>query len=370
MSRFSPKAAWIAYCIAGVALVSVAHAADEWQAGADDKWRTVLAAAKKEGKVVVSGFPALAKPFTEEFKRDTGIELEYLGGSTSELSARLRREAKSNNLTIDISLGGGSELLTLYPEGLLEPVKPQMMLPGVTDPAKWHGGKTKWVDNESVYLFQGSNWVHAWPVMNSTLVPEGSVTSWKDLLKPEFKGKIVAFDPRSGGPGESAAAYLADTFGIEFLTQLYIGQGVTYTRDNRQLIEWLARGSNAIALGGVQISIEQFRTQGIKNLYVPEMKDGPGSVVGGFSVLKQAKGAPHPNAATVFINWYASKPGQEAYTRTMLETSTRTDVEVAQVPDYVKPKPGTKYLDQYAEDWYRTARTQVSEAIVKALGGR
>ncbi len=106
-----------------------AFAQTDWQAGAGADWAKVMAAAKKEGKVVVAGHSALARPFSDDFKRDTGIELEFLGGNTRELTARLQREVRSNSLTMDVSLGGGSELLTLYPEGQLVPIKPQLMLP-------------------------------------------------------------------------------------------------------------------------------------------------------------------------------------------------------------------------------------------------
>jgi ABC-type Fe3+ transport system substrate-binding protein len=351
-----------------ILLAAMPVRAADWQAGASPEWAAVLAAAKREGKVVVAGHPALARAFSDDFKRDTGIDLEFLGGNTRDLTARFQREARANNLTMDISLGGGTELLTLYPEGLLQSVKAQMMLPGVTEPKNWIGGRTKWMDKEGAYLFQGSYWIHAWPVFNSDAVK--GVQSWKDLLKPEFKGKIAAYDPRSGGPGQSAAGYLVDTFGVDFLKQLYLGQEVAYTQDGRQLIEWLVRGNYAIALGGVQIDVEQFRTRNLGNLTVPSLPDGPGSVLGGFSVLKQAKGSPHPNAATVFINWYASQPGQTAYSRTMLEPSSRLDVDVPAIPDYVKPKPGVTYLDQYEETWYRETRPKVESAIVNALGGR
>jgi ABC-type Fe3+ transport system substrate-binding protein len=361
-----------AVCAAGVAALAALTpaAAADWQAGAGPEWADVLVAAKREGKVVVIGHPVLARPFTEEFKRDTGIELEFLGSNPREISARVEREVRAGNLTVDVVLGGGSELLTLYPEGRLLPLKPQMMLPGLTDPKNWVNGRIKWMDKEGAYFFQGSSWVHAWPVYNSDLVPKGSVRSWKDFLKPEFKGKIAAFDPRSGGPGRAAAVYLVAVFGIDFVKQLYLGQDVVYARDGRQLIEWVVRGNYAVALGGVQVDVENFTTRGIHNLVVPELADGPGSVLGGFSALKEPKGVLHPNAATVFINWYASQPGQLAYSRVMLEPSTRVDVEVPTIPDYVKPKPATPYVDQYNETWYRDIQPKYEAAIVEALGGR
>jgi ABC-type Fe3+ transport system substrate-binding protein len=343
--------------------------AQDWQAGAGDNWKKVLEAARKEGKVVVAGDTgALATVMPAAFKRDTGIEMEFLTGRTGELTTRVEREVRAGAATIDVSIGGGTEIKLAH-EGYLVPIRSQLILPGVTDPKNWVDGKMRWFDKGEQYMFQGSNWVHGWAIVNPKMVDLKTLTSWKDLLKPEFKGKIAAFDPRSGGPGQAAAAYLADAFGIEFVKQLYAGQNVTYTRENRQLGEWVARGTYAIGLGSIQAIVELFKSQGLE-IAVPTMKDGPGSILGGFSVSKQTKGVPHPNAAQVFHNWYASKNGQEVYTKAMLETSTRADVKVAEVPDYVVPKPGVKYLNQYEEDWYLNVRPKVAAAIIEALGGR
>jgi ABC-type Fe3+ transport system substrate-binding protein len=101
---------------------------------------------------------------------------------------------------------------------------------------------------------------------------------------------------------------------------------------------------------------------------VPFLPDGPGDLIGGFGVLKQLKGAPHPNAARVFMNWYASRPGQEVYSRATLEPSTRIDVKIAAVPAYVIPRPGVNYPNYYKEDWYMNMRPKVAAAIVQALG--
>lgn len=369
MVRFLDKSLWLAALCAGALLTGAAHAANDWQAGAGPEWAKVLAAAKQEGKVVVAGPPAPARLFSEGFKRDTGIDLEYLSGNSRELSARLSREVEAGHQTIDINLGGGTELLTLYPRGLLEPIESQFLLPTVKDKKYWADGKIRWMDDEGKYFLRGSLYVVGWPVFNTKLVPPSSVKSWKDLLKPEFKGKIAAYDPRTGGPGQGIAGYLAGTFGLDFFKAIYIGQNVVYTRDSQQLVEWAARGTYPVVLGSIQEILEKFRKQGLP-VQAVAIPDGQGYLSSGFSVLKQAKGNPHPNAATVFINWYASKPGQEAYSRAMLEPSARTDVDVPEIPDYVRPKPGVAYTDSYSQEWYTTTRPKTQKTVIEALGGK
>lgn len=351
-----------------MALTGAAAAADDWQAGAGDDWKKALAAAKSEGTVVVAGSPDLAKPMSEGFERDTGIKVRFLGGNPRDLSGRVEREVRSNNVTVDILLGGASDL-TLVKEGFAVPLKPQFMLPGVTDPKNWTEGAIKWVDNAQMYMFEGAEYVNAQPFFNTTVLKPDEIKNWKDMLKPEYRGKIVAVDPRTAGSGQAAAAYLAHLFGFDFVKQLYVEQKVVLSRDARQAVEWTARGVYPIVIGGSPTDFEIFKAAGIDTMMVGDMADGPGTTVGGFSIMWQPKGSPHPNAAKVFVNWYASKPGQEAYIASKGTPSRRTDIDMSAIPDYLLMKPGKTYLDGYAEDFYLNVRPELAKMIVEAMGG-
>src|SRR5262249_25603011 len=63
-------------------------AGGDWQDGAPAEWNRILTAARAEGQVTVAAFSALGEKMSAAFKRDTGIQLNFLGGSTSEQSAR------------------------------------------------------------------------------------------------------------------------------------------------------------------------------------------------------------------------------------------------------------------------------------------
>lgn len=359
------KRAALAFLLIAAALPA---AAADWQQGGGEAWAQALAAARKEGRVVVMGRPDLAKPYAEGFSRDTGIALDYLGGEGREQVSRLARELRAGTVTIDL-LFGGATTLGMAHQGQLADLPSQLLLPGVTEGGNWIDGHLKWIDKTRAYMVLASEYIHGWPVFNSELVKPGMVASWQDLLKPEFKGRIAAFDPRSGGPGQAAASYLADRFGIDYVKRLYIGQDVTLGAHSRQILEWVTRGTHAVALGALPTDIEQFRRNGVTNLVVGEMSDGPGTLLGGSAVLVEPKGAPHPAAATVFLNWFLSKPGQEIFAQVWQVPSRRIDVQNPTIPPYVIPKPGVAYLDQYEEDWYENVRPKVAEAITEALGG-
>jgi ABC-type Fe3+ transport system substrate-binding protein len=123
-------------------------------------------------------------------------------------------------------------------------------------------------------------------------------------------------------------------------------------------------------MGASMSDIELFRRQGLKQIEAITPSGAPGTLVGSYSVLKQTKNSPHPNAATVFINWYASKPGQLTYSEAMNEPSRRTDITELSFPSYLLSKPGFEYIDQYEENWYQTVRNRIQEQVTKALGGQ
>ena len=366
------SAAFIAACLGGNATEATAQtknllaASPGWQDGAPPEWDRVMKAARAEGEVTVGGFPYLGKKMSAAFMRDTGIKLNWFGGRSSQISSRFVAEARAKNLTIDAILGGGREL-KLIPEGLMNPLKPQLLLPGVSG-KNFRGGKLKWMDDDGQYFLQGAEWVFGWLLVNKDIIDPSEIKSWKDILDPKYRGKIISHDPRSPGPGQGATSWLYNTFGLDFVKSFHLGQKVQFTRDNRQVVESVIRGTKPIAFGSLQSFIERFRKKGISNLAVVLPADAPGYVTGGFSVIKQAKGVPHPNAATVFINWYMSRPGQEVYQSVMLATSLRIDVDTG-LPDYVVPKPGIKYFEAYSEKIYNSRGTVVN-AITKALGSR
>ena len=66
----------------------------------------MLAAAKKEAHIAIVGPPELALPMAEGFKKDTGIEMDYLGGVAAVNAARVSREARAGNVTVDAMFTG------------------------------------------------------------------------------------------------------------------------------------------------------------------------------------------------------------------------------------------------------------------------
>jgi ABC-type Fe3+ transport system substrate-binding protein len=338
---------------------------------AQERWEKIVAEAKKEGKVVVSGppVPGFRQGLTDGFRKAFGVSLEYLGLPSGEVSIRMEREAAAGRVSVDVNIGGASSGITNeMPKGLIEPIADKLIFSEAANPKMWQKEKIKWVDNQQRYLLQTSEWVMTDLILNKDKANPNAIAVWSDLLKPEWKGKIASYDPRRGGPGNAVARYLLHQFGEDFVVKLYKEQNVTFTQDLRQLVEWVVRGTHPVALGAIQVMIETFRKEGFPIVrHFP--RDVPGSLVGGYSTVALVKAGPHPNAAIAFVNWFASKEGQEIYAREMLEPSRRNDVRQDLVPDYVIPKAGLDYkLDQYTEDWIANIAPKVQKRLAEALG--
>lgn len=344
---------------------SLAQERADWQAGAPPEWSRILAAARREGEVNIAAFPALADKMSAAFRRDTGIQLNFIGGNTAEQSARLAAEARAKNVTIDAAIGGAWEL-QLMRENLLEPILPQLILPGVA-PENFRDGKQKFFDNAGRYLLIGSDYVFGWLVINTDQVKPEEIKTWRDLLRPKFRGKIAAVDPRFPGSGQGVSNWLFRSFGLDFIKELFIGQQATMSVNYRQLMDGLVRGTTPILIGMVQSEVERFRAN-FKTVGIVLPEDAPGYLASGFSVIKQPQGNPHPNAATVFTNWYVSKPGQEVYESVMLEVSRRKDVNTG-VPEYLIAQENVKYFEYDKEDVF-FEKFGALELITDALGQR
>ncbi len=333
-----------------------------------EPWKDALNKAQAESQVVVVGPPdpgvrkSLTETFNQAFKKE-GVTLEYQAGNLSSMGPQLDAELAARRVSIDVGISGTS----LNIKRLMEPLPPRLILPAVTDLAKWKEKKFKWVDGEKQFVFQASEWITANILVNTTQVNPASIKLWKDLLKPEYKGKIAFHDPTFPGAGQAVASYLLVKLGDEYLRRLFQDQDVTTTRDYAQIVEWVARGKYPIAVATVAQFVEPFIKEGFPLKAVAHLPDAPGAKSGGFSGISLIKGAPHPNAAAVFLNWVLTREGQDALLRPQLYPSRRVDVAADYVPGYTLPKPGLEYLDTYTQEWFEN-RLKVQDRVIKLIG--
>lgn len=372
MSNLSAK---FCYVVGALALV-LAMVLPSALFGADPSgdWDKIVAAAKKEGEVLVYGPPGKKrrKALVEEFQKDyPDIKVKFVAGSARKQAPRLIAERKAGKYRADVLIGGTTTpLKTLRPKGVLTPIEPYLVLPEVTDPSGWFKNKLWYADKDGklVIMFQGS--VSNIIGINTNLVKDGEITSYWDILDPKWKGKIVSGDVRRPGPGGGQARFLYahPELGPKFLTRLFGETEITLSLDRRQMVDWLAQGKYAVHVFPNSIDIERAIDQGlpVKIVSPDVLKEGAPMSAGWGSVMV-ADRAPHPNAAKVYLNWLLSKKGQTAWQTHAGSASLRRDIAKDGVRAWNLPSEDKEYffgsLEEYMAIETRTVRKLVSKAV-------
>jgi iron(III) transport system substrate-binding protein len=323
-------------------------AAPAQTSAASAQWDQLVAAAQKEGKVVVSGPPApdARTKLPDGFKKRFNIDVEYLAGNSSELASRIQSERAANQYTIDVSLGGPDTVYgTFLPNKWLDPLKPALKLPEDIDPKVWPSGAPWFRDPGGDTSLQIFNTISPIGYINTSMVDPEELKKTDDLLNPKWKGKIASYDPSVNGGGLIFGSVLYVTRGADFAKQLYQGQEVAYTRDYQQIADWVAHGSYAIGIGATPVFIAQYQGLPLQQLILSDVKT---IVAGGFGIVSLWNQAPHPSAANVFANWIASREGISIYGAIDGSAAVRTDLDSsAWLAADLIPKPNGDYFDVY-----------------------
>jgi iron(III) transport system substrate-binding protein len=354
--------ALLAAVLLASATVALAQPAD-WQR----TWDQTLAAAKKEGKVVIIGSPdpVMRNEIIPAFQKQYGISVEYIAtGNSGQASGRIRTERQSGIYSVDVFLSGlGTTVNVYYPEKMIDPLKPLLILPEVTDGSKWKRGQPWFIDPEAEYILMLFANVDSHFYINTDYVKPDEIRAAKDLLSPKWTGKISTEDPSSSGTGANTAGHILRELGPEFATRLYIDQKPGISRERRQLTDWLARGTYPICLTCRTDDIRQLVKEGFKIQEVFELSDLKNRMNSSPFILSYANKAPHPNAARVFINWLAGKEALEIYSRGYESPTLRTDVDESFLDPNTVPRQGVAYVDNTAFNWIAKERVEAANDV-------
>jgi len=340
---------------------------------APQSWEELIAAAQREGTVVVTGpaHQAVRQALPAAFKARFGVNMEYIGGPASAALARLRAERAAGIYSLDVTLAGIQSMATIFHrDGLLDPIKPLLVLPEVLDGSKWKRGSLWFMDPEQQYVLRLFSSVSEQISVDSRQVKPEDLRSAQDLLNPKWAGKIATHDPTVPGTGSNQAARFYAQLGEDFARRLYVDQKPVISRDERQLTDWLLHGTYPIVIGADDARVEEMRKEGLSASPVYAFPDLPGTVAVGNGLVAMFKNAPHPNAAKLFINWLASRDGLEVYARTIRWSPTRNDIdERSFVPADSIPHPDEKYFD--LSDWeFTTTVKEKARLRIKEMLGR
>jgi iron(III) transport system substrate-binding protein len=248
-------------------------------------------AAKKEGKVVVYGSlqsdttDTIAKAFTKK----TGVEVEYWRASATKVMDRAQSEYRAGKPLFDIILTNDNPMEIMFKQGLF---------------AKYDSPTAKDFPKEAIDPNLGPryrNVVIGIVYNKSQIKPADAPKSLEDLVKPQYRGKLVMPDPTQHTTTTQWVASLWKVLGKE--------KADKYIRDLAAMkpifVESLLPAAERVTSGETPIAITY-----VKYAFIYGKKGAPldytrlGKFMGDGHYLALSNKAPHANAGKAFIDYF------------------------------------------------------------------
>lgn len=248
-------------------------------------------------------------PIIEEFEERTGIYVDIVTGGTAELLESIEKDWQ--NPVADVMFGGGVESLESYRD-YLEPYRTgeyNMLLP------QYRSEDDIWTPFSALPIVM---------VYNTKLVEEGSLQSWRDLLKSTFYGKIAYSSPEVSGSSYTALRTLSIAMGR--LSDANV-MNFANALDGKVLLtsgEVLSDVADGTALVG--ITVEETALKRIADgadITIVYPTDGTSIVPDGTAIVKGAK---HVDNAKRFVDFVSGRDVQRFLGDNMYRRSVRSDM--------------------------------------------
>lgn len=273
------------------------------------------------------------RPIIREFEERTGIWVELVTGGSNELLARLEQER--DNPRADVMFGGGVESL----ESCRDLFAATHCDGCDRVPDALRDAQEDWVPFSALPLVL---------IYNPKLVDPTQLTGWKDLERPEFRGKIAFADPTKSASSFTAVATILQACGEDTMlgfARNLAGQQLSASGD---VLTQVAEGEKLVG-----VTLEETALQRISdgnNLALVYPAEGTSCVPDGTALLKDA---PHPDNARAFLEFTLSQPVQSLLGSRFYRRSVRSDVTV---PDNL---PGELNLIAYDIPWAAQNREKI-----------
>lgn len=302
-------------------IASFADAAEKPDAKAD--WEKTLAAAKKEGEVRIWGdmeitHPDIVAAFSKEYPF---IKPIVISGKVGDLMPRIIAERRAGKYLADVYSGGlgGRAFYDFQRAGVLDPLKPALMLPEVIDESKWLNGKHHYADAEGQYIFMFEGSVPGVGLYyNSKLVDPKEFHSYWDALDAKWKGKILLFERPGTGSPNMVRFFYNPRLGPDFVRRLWSDMDLVVSQERRQATDWLGTGKFALCVDCADTDMARKQGVPVSEFDHANLKEAAGEIsTSGNSGLALINKTANPNAAKVLINWFLSRHGQIVWQEVM-----------------------------------------------------
>lgn len=316
----------------------------------------LVAAAQKEGSLTVyhATDSTYSKPLFDGFEKKYGVKVVGMDLGVSTVYSRIIAESAANQVTADIAWSSAMDtMMALAEDGYAtEYTSPEAgKIPGWANYRNMLYATT--VEPYAV-VFNTDVW-------SSATLPDTYDGMIRFLREggPKLKGKVAAYDPEKAGAG-----FINFTFDSQQRPDFWDwakalgGTGVKLYSGSGSVKESVLSGENSLAVGVIGSYAFGWAKESPK-IGVTFLKD----YTSAFSRLALiTKGAPHPNAAKLFLDFMLSDEGQRLIAGAGLP-SVRADLEGvvtvvslnARVGGGLHPIPVSDKLLEYVEPMKRSS---------------
>ncbi len=274
-------------------------------------------------KVYTAFEPEQLDPYKKAFeKAHPDIELQWVRDSTGIITARLLAE-KANPQADAVWGLAASSLMILDQQDMLEPYAPK----GI------EAIKPKFKSDKTPPTWVGADAWMAAVCYNTAEAKKGDLpkpATWQDLLRPEYKGKIVMPNPASSGTGFLTVSGWIQTMGEEaawaYMDKLNENIAA-YTHSGSKPCKQAAAGEYPLGIS-IEYTGASLKSKGAPiEVILPE--EGSGWDMEATAILKGAK---NMEAAKALADWAVTPEANELYGR-FYAVVARSDVK-PDIPNY------------------------------------
>lgn len=271
-----------------------------WGAVSSAQDAAMIEAAKKEGKVI--WYTSLALPSSTMIanlfmNRYKGIEVEVHRTGSQRVLQRVMQEVSAGIKNVDIiHTSDGGHFVLLRKKGLLTKYLPKGL----------ESFPSGFKDKDGYYF--GMRATLSVIAYNPKIVTEKEAPkSWKDLLDPKWRGKMVTAHPSYSGIIATHVQAIVNLYGWDYFKEL--------SRNKLHLVQSandpagvVASGERPVGANGAEYFYYKTMKQG-NPLRIVYPKEGIPLVI---SPVAIARDAPHPNAAKLFMDFIFTKESLQA----------------------------------------------------------
>ena len=261
--------------------------------------KLVDAAKKEGGKAVIYGSleSGTFDEIVKTFRKKTGLDVDYWRASATKVMDRALSEYRAGKPLFDIVLTNDNPMQIMWKEGIF---------------AKYDSPTAKDYPKEAIDPNLGPRYrnVIIGVVYNKSVIkPADAPKSLEDLVKPQYRGKLVMPDPTQHTTTTQWVASLWKVMGKEkadkFIRDLAATKPI--------LVESLLPAAKRVTTGETPIAITY-----VKYAYIYGKEGAPvdyvrlGKMMGDGHYLTLSNKAPHPNAGKAFIDYFLDDESMKA----------------------------------------------------------